>query len=831
MINNLNISNLQMFNQEGYSLPCPSNLQEAIQSGIAKKVGKLLNAEGFLALIPDFDPSKDTKLRIHLTKDGITIQLLERDTNNPKADRAYSKDNHLVTDEIKTRKEKIIEKVDSLFKESPSLDPSARLGSEKIRPLFIPSPLSQDEQVPFKIGFDATLSSPQIQQLHAKIEELKNQLNKKTPHSEELQVIKEQLASLSQAIHNLSKNQENITYPHTEEYALINKLVDNQRDVYQALLDLLSRNLNQTSSTIPQTPSPAQGIENSAPKEMILKLQQEKIDLEEARDDLESTNAALQRDFRFKEEQIIILEQQIQSLPTDKDLQRLQSKLNTIRTDKDNLQSQENNLKVQLNEANEIKIQLESANTVLQNTLDSKNEKIAELDTQIQALAKLEVVQQLESQLETLQSEKTDLQTQRDNFTSQLDEVTQTRKALENTNVILQNDLLSKDKQIAALGLQIQDLPKPEVLQKLQSQSGKLQSEKVDLQLQLSTKDKEISELNEQFQRLSETHQALQNQLENEKEISSILETAAIPEVSKEIASIAAAIEKAKNTMEEDLSSLENSSISEGLLTPSGYYTLTATPSLEESLETSSEITILQAKINSLGEELEDIRPIAYNTTSIIQKMEKSTEDLKLELLKKTRDIKILEEQKSFLDSQLDRSESQVKELKTAQYQLKEQQKEISISSEENNDLLEELEKIQKQLSSEKKERAELEQTHEDQLEKLEALYQEDSLRTRDIISTLIKDLEQKQPGSCILLLSSLAGYVESESITNKEKEDILLLIEPTFRNTDKYKSLTSSDSDSSDEGTKNLFSIDGYEEDSINIFYKNETVYQNYLT
>ena len=239
---NPNISNLQVFNKEGYSLSCPNDLQEAIQTGIAKKVGKLLNAEGFLALIPDFDPTEDTKLRIHLTKDGITIQLLERDLKDSKTASSYAENDPAITEAIKIRKEKIITKVDSLFKEPPSLGLSTRLGSEKIRPLFIPSQPSQGEKIPFKIGFDATVSNPQIQQLHAKIEGLQDQLNKKNPHSEELQIIKEQLQLLSQAIHNLSISQENITYPHTEEYALIDKLVGNQRDVCRELLDLLSRN-------------------------------------------------------------------------------------------------------------------------------------------------------------------------------------------------------------------------------------------------------------------------------------------------------------------------------------------------------------------------------------------------------------------------------------------------------------------------------------------------------------------------------------------------------------------------------------------------------------
>ena len=186
---------------------------------------------------------------------------------------------------------------------------------------------------------------------------------------------------------------------------------------------------------------------------------------------------------------------------------------------------------------------------------------------------------------------------------------------------------------------------------------------------------KQISELNKETQHLSEVYQALQNQLKDDKELSSILETAAIPEISDAITSINTTIEEAEKTMEQELASLENSTIPEGLLTPgSGYYTLTATPSLEEG-ETSTEITTLQAKINTLQEELEDIRPIAYGTTNRIEKMEKSNKALTLELSEKTKTIENLEEEKAILEGLFDKSESQVKELKIAQYQLKEQQK------------------------------------------------------------------------------------------------------------------------------------------------------------
>ncbi|VHO00965.1 hypothetical protein [Candidatus Rhabdochlamydia sp. T3358] len=896
MINKLNISNLQMFNQEGSPLSCPNDLQEAIQTGIAKKVGKLLNAEGFLALIPDFDPSKDTKLRIHLTKDEITIQLLERDLENLKIDTSYTKKDPELSEEIKTRKEKIIKKVDSLFKEPFSLDPSARLESEKIRPLFIPSPLSQDEQVPFKIGFDATLSSPQIQQLHAKIEELKNQLNKKTPHSEELQVIKEQLASLSQAIHNLSKNQENITYPHTEEYALINKLVDNQRDVYRALLDLLSRNLNQTPTPLPSVFQDAEikemPKENAALEELIdlkeglKELSKEKTDLEseheklteqltQAREaqtelsarytnnieELKRLNTVLQTQLSAKNEQINELDKQIKSSANTyqeleeklsqsqkeklEELSQLPLQLSLLQQEKDGLEIDLGKVKGQLDQArktqsdlftdynNKIE-ELNNSNVLLQTQLSTKNKKIAELEQQIKNSGNTH--QELEEQLSLLQQE--------------LGVLKQSSSLINENHEKTSQLLRNKEEEIAALQEKLNELPPLTLkLSNLQQEKNgldleyrnftkqleltnqnqiksstnfeneikKLDKLTKDLQMQLSAKDEEIFELNEQFQRLSETHQALQSQLENEKEISRILETAAIPEVSKEIASIDTIIKEAEKTTEEDLSSLESSTIAEVPLTPtSDYYTLT-TPSLEESLETSSEITLLQAEINDLQEELKDIRPIAYNTTSIIQKMEKSSKDLTLELSEKTKTIENLEEEKKFLEFQLDRSELQVKELKTAQYQLKEQQKEISISSEENNDLLEALEKIHEQLSLEKKERAQLEQIHEDQLEKLKTLYDKNALEKMEHINAKIINLQQEQKTICFTLAQALAEHVNSGSITESIGKNIFDLIEKAF-STSGYKTLldlVSSEEEDLGSSSEESVSSDEYDEDS----------------
>ena len=757
MINIHNISNLEMFNQEGYSVSCPKDLQEAIQAGIVKKVRKLFNTEGFLALIPNFDPTEDTKLRIHLTKDGITIQLLEKDTSNPKVDTPYTKNDLELSEEVKTRKEKIIKKIDSLLKKPSALDSSARLES-KVHPLFIPSQPNK-EQAPSKIYFDATLSNPQIQQLHARIEDLQNQLNKKNPYPEELKVIKEQLVFLNQAILNLSLKQENITYPHTEEYTLINKLVDNQQDIYRALLDLLSRNLNQTSNTIPQNLSV---IQDTGIKEMAFKSKEntsleELVDLKEGlkelsnlqkeKDDLEIANATLQENLLSKEAQIATLEQKIQNLPTD------------------------------------------------------------------------EALYQLQSQLETLQNEKANLQSQQDGFISQLEKLTKSSKGLKSSNATLQENLLSKEAQIATLEQKIQNLPTDETIYQLQSQLEMLQNDRANLQVKLSDKNEKIFELNKEIQSLSEVHQALQNQLRDEKEIVSILETAAIPTISSKVELIETIIEEEKNKMEQNLSLLENNAIPENLLIPtSDYYTLTPKVLQEESFETATEITTLQAEIKYLREELEDIRPIVYNTTRKIEKTEKSNKDLTLELSKKTKAIEDLEEEKKFLESRLNKSESQLKDLQKAQYIFKEQQKEISLSSEENNDLLEELEKIQEKLSLEKRARAELEKTHQDQLEKLKDLYNENVLEKMEHINTKIANLQQQKKNTCFTLAQVLTDYIRAGSITEDVGQSIVGLMEEAFNNnTTEYKALLDLVSSEEEDfvSSEESASSDEYNEDS----------------
>ncbi|MCL6756630.1 MAG: hypothetical protein M3A24_05750, partial [Candidatus Rhabdochlamydia oedothoracis] len=408
MINIHNISNLEMFDQKGSFLPCPNDLQEAIQAGIAEKVGTLLNAEGFLALISNFNPTKDIKLRIHLTKDGITIQLLRRE--NLEDSKVAKKDSEL-SQEIKERKEKIITKAASLFKESFSLGSSAGLKS-KVRPLFIPSQTNK-EQVPSKIHFDATLSNSQIQQLHAKIEDLQDQLNKKTPSSEELKVIKEQLVFLTQAIHNLSLKQENITYPYTEEYALINKLVDNQQDIYRALLDLLSRNLNQSPIT-PLTSPPAQGIENSALKEMLLKLQKEKTELEQTNDLTGQSYKKASLLLAQKEHEIATLQEKLEALPN------LQLQLSDLQREKNNLDSEYGTLTEQLSQIKESQIklstnynnkieELNSSNALLQTQLSAKDEQINELikssDNTHQGLERQ--LSQLQQEIDTLKQANT----------------------------------------------------------------------------------------------------------------------------------------------------------------------------------------------------------------------------------------------------------------------------------------------------------------------------------------------------------------------------------------------------------------------------------------
>ena len=806
MINNINVSNLQVFNKEGASLSCPNDLQEAIQVGIAKKVGKLLNAEGFLTLIPGFDPSKGTKLRIYLTKDGITIQLLERDLE---VDTSYTKKDPELSEEIKIRKEKIIKKIDSLFKEPSFLNPSARLASKKTRPLFIPLQSSKDEQVPFKIGFDTTtVSNSKIESLHAKIEGLQDQLNKTSPHSKELEVIKEQLQFLNRAIHNLSIKQENITYPHTEEYALINKLVDNQRDVYRALLDLLSSNLSQ----IPTPPSSV--FQDTKIKEMTFKAK-ENASLEEI------------KDLSAQEQKKLV------------DLKEGLKNLSNLQKEKDNLELEYETLRQQFNAAKDIHYiksvtyndqieQLEISNRSLQTQLSTKDEEIFTLEHRFQSL--INTLRELEEQrfllkeeLETLKQscalidknhEKTShlLANKEEEIGSLQEKLKELHPlTLKLFNLQKEKDDLKLEHRNLTKQLELTNQNQTKLSTTFENKIKELENLTKDLQIQLFVKEKEFFELNEQFQHLFETHQGLQNQLENEKEISSILETAAIPEASKEIAFIDTIVKEAEKTMEEHLSSLENSTITEDPLTPtSDYYTL-ITPSLEEPLKTS----ILQAKINDLQEELKDIRPIAYNTTNRIEKMEKSNKDLTLELSEKTKTIENLEEEKKFLESQFDRSQSQVKELKTAQYQLEKQQKEISISSEDSNALLEELEKLQKQLSSEKKERAKLEQIHEEQLERLKTLYNENALEKMERINEKIINLQKEQKIICFTLTHSIANYMKSESITEDIGQNIFNLIEKAFNATG-YKTLLDLVSSEEDiASSEESISLGEYDEDS----------------
>ncbi|PWU14869.1 MAG: hypothetical protein C5B45_03720 [Chlamydiae bacterium] len=502
MINNLNISNLQVFNKEGASLPCSSDLQEAMQIGIAKKVGKLLNAEGFLALIPNFDPTKDTKLRIHLTKEGITIQLLERAVEDAKAAPSYTKKDPELSEEIKTRKEKIITKVDSLFKEPPSFSSSPELKSDKIHPLFIPSQPSKDEQSPFTIGFDATVSNPQIQQLHAKIEALQDQLNKKTPHSEELQVIKEQLQLLTELIHN--SKQENITYPQTEQYVLINKLVDNQRDICRALLVLLSRNLNQTSNTTPLTPSPTQ------------------TDIENANNLTSTSHEKDSQSLIQKEQEIITLQAQLSNLQQEKDSlvleqQNLTEQLAQTQTAQTNLST---------NYAANVE-QLEHSNASLQTQISTKDKQIITLEQQIrdshnahqelkeqlsksqQEIATLKQkskeLPNLQAQLSNLQQEKDSLVLEQQNLAKQLAQANQNQikssttfedevKRLKKLTEDLQMQLSAKDEQI---------------------NNSTAQSYKETSQL-LAQKEQEMAVLKKQLEELSQLPSQLSN-LQEEK--------------------------------------------------------------------------------------------------------------------------------------------------------------------------------------------------------------------------------------------------------------------------------------------------------------------------
>ncbi|MDR2539417.1 MAG: hypothetical protein LBC45_02210 [Chlamydiales bacterium] len=821
------MSNLEIFDREGYSLPCPNDLQEVIQAKIAKKVEKLLNEEGFLALIPNFHSTEDIKLRIHLTKNGITIQLLERGLEGSKVNTSYVKKNPELSKEIKTRKEKIIKKVDSLFKEPPFLDPSARLQSEKIRPLFIPLQFSKDEQAACKISFDATLSNLQIQQLQAKIEDLQNQLNKKTSYSKELQIIKDQLELLSQSIRALSLKQENITYPHTEEYALINKLVDNQQDIYRALLDLLSRNLYQTSNTTPLTPA------SQDKDKQITELNEQIKNSDNTYQKLEKQLSLLRQEKEKsslfliqKEDEIAILQEELKNLsPLPLQLSHLQQEKVELESERIKLieqlaQARKDQIQLTANYHNQAE-QLEKSNKALQTQLSIQDMQTAELDKQIKNVDSSR--QKLEEQYSLLQQELVLLKQSNSLLDKNYKEASQLLVQKEKERITLQETL----RELSPLPLQLSHLQQEKV--ELESErarfteqlaqakkaqtalSEELESASALLQTQLSTKDVQISELNEEMQRLSKAYQTLQDQLKDEEEIASILETATLPAISNEVASISATIEQAENKMEQDLSSLENSTIPENLFIPtSGYYTLTATASQEESLE----ITTLQTEINTLREELEDIRPIAYNTTRKIEKMEKSNKDLVLELSEKTRTIEDLEEEKKFLESRLHKSESQLKDLQRVQHILKEQQKEISISSEENHDLLEELEKIQKRLSLETRKRAELEQAHEDQLEKLKDLHNKLLLEKMERVHTKILSLQQQQKNTCFTLIQVLASYINAGSVTGKMGQNIFSLIEKAF-DTDGYTDLlnlvVSEDLVTSEENV----SSDEYDEDS----------------
>ena len=781
MINIHNISNLEMFDQEGSSVPCSNDLQEAIQAGIAKKVGKLLNTEGFLALIPNFNPNEDTKLRIYLTKDGITIQLIERDTNTLKTDKSYSEDNQLVTPEIKIRKEKIIKKVDSLFKESSALDPSSRLQSEKIRPLFIPSQ-SNKEQVPSKIHFDATLSNPQTHQLHARIEDLQN---KKTLYPKELQVINDQLELLRQAIHNLSAKQENITYPHTEEYALINKLVDNQRDICQKLLDLLSRNLNQA----PITPH-AQEIKNSTLKEMLLKLQKEKTDLEQTINLIQQSYKEVSQTLEHKEKEIVALQEKLKTLSSlESERTKLLEQLN---------QARENQTQLTANYNNQAE-QLEKSNKALQTQLSAKDLQIASLDEQIQIV----------------NSSHQKLEDQHSLLLQKLDTLKQSSSLIEKDHKETSQLLEGKTQEILTLQEKLKEL-------------SNLKQEKINLE---SEQAKLIEQLNQVRQNANQEVDKLKNLLfQSEKDKESLNKELTglnyiFSELGNDLVTHGLAEENFYKVIEEAIDRIETISQENPLELD------TPQISIENLKQT---ITELQQKLEDANDENEQLISNVQRKERTIEKLEKeiitfktSLSQLGMERLEElTKQIDVLTTLNIALEERLNEKISSEKDLKKKLEQTifeLEQEKKFRQSFEE--ELDKELEESQKNIQLAQKKFINQEKSYKDLIESLENKHAEQTKRRTEIISTLIKDLEQKQRGSCIFLLETLARWVNSGSITKEEKENILSLIEPAFKSTDEYKNFSSSGSDSSDEESKDQ-SLDGYEEDNI---FSNETLYQNY--
>ncbi|MGL4540446.1 MAG: hypothetical protein ACRCU0_05670, partial [Candidatus Rhabdochlamydia sp.] len=342
MIENVNISNLKLFNNEGYSLPLANDLQKKIQEEIASKVAKLLSQEFIHTFIPDHNLN-ETKLRIYLTKDGITVEMLETsgtDTKNIKQDADLS-------DDIKTRKEKIIKKVNSLFEEIPESNVFSKLESEKVHPLSVP----KSEQVPFRVGFDANIPNPYAQQLQAKIEALQNQLNQQKPSSEEFLLIRHQLQLLTQAVEAL-KNKQNISFSRTEEYAFINGLMDRQMDLCQMFIKCLSEKIHPTSNT-PIPPDPTL-------KDITAKLEIE-------RNALKAELKSLHKDHE-KTSQLLAEKQQ--------EILDLQTHLSSLIQEKTALQLEQNNLKSQLAQANR--------NLAVQSTLQDEIKKLTDSTTSLQ---------------------------------------------------------------------------------------------------------------------------------------------------------------------------------------------------------------------------------------------------------------------------------------------------------------------------------------------------------------------------------------------------------------------------------------------------------------
>ncbi|MGL4539803.1 MAG: hypothetical protein ACRCU0_02345, partial [Candidatus Rhabdochlamydia sp.] len=636
---------------------------------------------------------------------------------------------------------------------------------------------------------------------------LQSQLSALTREKEVLQseqkILRDQLAQANQNLEELASLQ-----------IEIKKLTSSSTSLQTTLL-AKDQQITALNEQIQNSSKAYQEIQNK-----LSLLQQEKTDLEKRTTLTNKAHEETSQLLAKKQQEILDLQTQLDVLPN------LQSQLSALTREKAALQLEQNNLKSQLAQANrnlvaqsalqaEIK-KLTNSTTSLQLSLLDKDQQIAVLSEQTQNSSK--TYQEIQNKLALLQQEKDTLEKKTALTNKDHEKISQLLAEKQQEILDLQTHLSSLIQEKTALQLEQNDL-KSQLAQAnqnlteqstLQAEIEQLKITSQFLQANLFTKDQQIAALNEELQSASEVHQEL------DEKILTMLEAYKASNNPIEADNI---------TREQAPSSPDNIIIPEELLNlKTTYYTLTA-PEEDTSIENEERI-ILKATIDNLQAELENIKPLADHTNNqitTIEKMEASIKGLELELSKKTKITTDLEEEIASLNLQLSKSDTRLKELQRVQYTSVKQQKEIDISSAENTDLLQELEIITKQLFLEKKQIAKLEEKHKNDLADLKDLHEENILKRNEIISTLINDLEQQQPGSCLILMNRLADYVRFNSITQEEKEDILLLIEQAFKNTHEYKGLISSkeEGSSSDEENKG----DHYEEDS----YFFEPAYQNY--